>query len=120
MRRALSLVLLLLLATGLPLAPNALDEAALAPLAAWSADESAFLDGSTTHSDILCPGCGGSAAFATTSGAGLTVGQANLSLEPVMLAEQASYTFAAGTLTGLATNMTVGQSGLALTTTLGG
>ena len=120
MRRALSLVLLLLFATGLPLAPNTLDEATPAPLKAWSADESTFLDGSTTHSDTLCPECGGSAAFATTSGAGLTVGQTNLSLEPVMLAEQASYTFAAGTLTGLATNMTVGQSGLALTTTLGG
>ena len=120
MRRALSLVLLLLFATGLPLAPNTLDEATSAPLKAWSANESTFLDGSTTHSDILCPGCGGSAAFATMSGAGLTVGQANLSLEPVIIPEQASYTFAAGTLTGLATNMTVGQSGLALTTTLGG
>ena len=120
MRRALSLVLLLLLATGLPLAPNALDKATPAPFSTWSSDETTFQDGSTTHSDTLCPGCGGAAAFATTSGAGLTVGQANLSLEPVIIPEQASYTFAAGTLTGLTTNMTVGQSGLALTTTLGG
>ena len=91
-----------------------------APLAAWSATETSFQDGSTEHADVLCPGCGGTASFATTSGAGLSVGQANLSLEPTTVAEQAAYTFAAGTLTGLATNMTVGQNGLALTTTLGG
>ena len=120
MRRALALVLLLFFATGLPLASHALDDAVPAPSAAWSASETTFLDGSTEHTDTLCSGCGGAAAFATTSGAGLTVGQTNLSLEPATVAEQASYTFAAGTLTGTPTNMTVGPNGLSLTTTLGG
>ena len=48
------------------------------------------------------------------------VGAANLTLEPTSVNEQASYSFVAGTLTGTPTNMTVGQTGLSLTTTLGG
>ncbi|MGB2506645.1 MAG: hypothetical protein ACPIFP_02865 [Candidatus Poseidoniaceae archaeon] len=120
MRRAVGLVLLLLVATGLPVVPHALEDAPHPPFAAWSTTETAFEDGSTEHTDVLCSGCGGTASFTTTSGAALTVGAANLTLEPTSVSEQASYSFAAGTLTGTPTNMTVGQTGLSLTTTLGG
>ena len=112
MRRAVGLVLLLLVATGLPVVPHAFEDAPRPPFAAWSTTETAFEDGSTEHTDVLCSGCGGTASFTTTSGAALMVGAANLTLEPTSVSEQASYSFVAGTLTGTPTNMTVGQTGL--------
>lgn len=120
MRAAVALVLLMLTALVLPVAPSLLEEAPRAPATSWTATETSFQDGSTQHDDVLCAGCGGSVRFDTVPGAEMTSGTVNLTLTPAALAEQASYSFTSGTITGTPTNTSITPSGLVLTSTLGG
>lgn len=120
MRTALALVLLMLTALVLPVAPSLLEETPRAPATSWTATDSSFQDGSIQHDDLLCAGCGGSVRFDTVPGAEMTSGTVNLTLTPTALAEQATYSFSSGTLTGTPTNTSITPSGLVLTSTLGG
>ena len=120
MRNALALALLMVMALVTPITTGTLEDGPAPPLSSWSATETTFSDGSVDHSNSLCSGCGGSASFDEVPGAGLASGAVNLSLEPVKVSGQSVYGFAAGTLTGSPTNMSIGSTGLALTTTLGG